>query len=162
MKKTFTNRQLGGFVGCFITAGMHALSILTVSALWSEREVIPCLILIFYLATCIEVGLGWMYIRHNGGDRMTWSSVIVAFGIVAVLSVYVLLALLDRPSDAVKIVGLNIIVGFVPILACSVFLHSSLVLLLRRTDWGLYLSQVFCIATIVHSGYWLAEISASV
>ena len=159
MKKTFTDREIGGCIGCFLSAGMLALSILAVSALWSERAVIPCLMLIFFLAIFIEIGLGWMYIRYNSSVRMMWSAFIVAFGMVAVLA---LPALLSRPSDIVEIIGIMIVGGFVPILACSMFLHSSLVLLLRRADWGLYLSQVFCIATIVHSGYWLAEISASV
>jgi len=153
MKSTFTDNQIGGCIGCILTAGMLLLSILAVSVLKYDRAIVLCLMLLFVLAVCVEMYLGWRYTRYNSNDRIRWSVPIVAFGMIGLC-----VAMAAKSSaDLIDIILASLFL-LLPSLACSLFLHSSLVILLRRTDWGLYLSQVFCVATMAHCCYWLAQI----
>jgi len=158
MKTTFTDRQIGGCIGCIITAGLFMLSILAVVVLKDGGAFfIPCMVL-FFLATLIEIFLGGMYIKYNNSSKMMWSAFIVAFGMLTVMMLLVLSQ--GGFTDGYDLVVICLM-PFLPVLACSMFLHSSLVLLLRRADWGLYLSQVFCVATAVHSFYWSVKVAAA-
>jgi hypothetical protein len=39
------------------------------------------------------------------------------------------------------------------------FLHNSIILLLNKSNFLLFLAQTLCIVTAVHSGYWLFQIA---
>ena len=131
----------------FLTLGLFFFTILVAWVLKYDSSLGPWMTFMFYSALLIEVYLGWIYIKHY---KILYSTTIVACGMAALCGSIAV----DTP----------IVFGFFfflfPAFACSIFLHSSLVLLLRKSDYWLYVSQVFCVAAMVYGFYWLVQIAA--
>ena len=149
MTTHFNRRVVGGYIGFAFAVGMFILSLLAVSMLEGYGAVGACLVLAFF-AGALHIILGCTYIQNNSNDWMMLSTLIVAVGMVAMVFLF------GRPESDMPVGGIFIagIIMFSPAFLCSIFLHSSLVLCLRRTGLFLYLSQVFLGATVMYSVYW--------
>ena len=151
MKTHFTDKELGGCVVFVLTTGMFALSALANLVAQNLVVLFGLMALMYFVALVLVVPLGWMYIKHNSSNRMLLSAFLVAFGIVVVCMLFA-----DLYRDGFIACFIMALLFALP---ASMFLHSSLVLCLRRTDYWLYLSQVFCVATFWCCGSWLGRIT---